>query len=214
MVCQYETMFPRWLCMPCSWSAVLLVTVFMTVDSLAQSATVIGNTPYSRECFSAAELAVTFNVAGDSDINVCNKALEDVNLTRVDRAATLVNRGILESAAGYYDQARASYDEALELADDKGETHINIGNIHVRQERYRQAVDEYSKGIDKSSRRPHVAFLNRGLAYEYLNEFEDARDDYRRALELLPDWIRAKKMLARVELKLTRQNESSKPTDD
>ncbi len=171
----------------------------------AQSTTVIGNSNFGRECFTRAELAVTMNAATSHDVEVCSRALEEVTLTRDDRAATLVNKGILQSASGAMEDAKLSYDEALSLASDKGETHINIGNIYVRQQRYQDAVLEYTQGIAKDSRRPHVAYLNRGLAFEYLEDFQAASSDYTQALAMSPDWIRAKKMLARVNLKLSRQ---------
>lgn len=179
----------------------LVGSLLATCAVCAQSAVVVGDTGFSRDCFSRAELAVTFNAADSSDVEVCSKALEDMNLTLADRAATLVNRGILQLASGEPEAARASYNKALALVDDQGETHINIANMYVLQKRYQQAVEIYTKGIELMQRRRHVAFLNRGLAYEYLENYAAARADYAHALELAPDWVRAKKMLARVTLK-------------
>ncbi len=116
----------------------------------------------------------------------------------------------MQSASGAIDDAKLSYDEALSLASDKGETHINIGNIYVRQQRYEDAVAEYTLGIRKSSRRPHVAYLNRGLAFEYMEDFQAASDDYAQALTLSPEWIRAKKMLARARLKLSESQDKDR----
>ncbi|MFK8030679.1 MAG: tetratricopeptide repeat protein [Gammaproteobacteria bacterium] len=167
----------------------------------AQSAVVVGDEGFSRECFQRAELAVSFNAADSDDVEVCSKALDSIHLSRTTRAATFVNRGILQLASGEYEAARASYDAALLLVDDQGETHVNIANMYVHQKRYDDAITEYSKGLKMMKRRQHVAFVNRGLAYEYLKDYDSARRDYEKAVELAPSWIRAKKMLARVKLK-------------
>lgn len=166
----------------------------------AQSVQVIGDNG-GKTCYRAAELAVSTHVASKDDVAACTRFLAQDRITKSDRAAALVNRGILEMAAGDHAAARRSYDDALQLAENRGETRINIANIYMHQARYREAVSEYTKGIPLMTRRQHVGYLNRGLAYEYLEEYEAAGADYARALNLAPQWIRAKKMLARVRLK-------------
>ncbi len=171
-------------------------------NACAQSMVVVGDNGHSRECFTRAELAVSFNAADASDVEVCSKALESMSLSLNDRAATLVNRGVLQMSSGQFDEAKASYESALKLVDNQGETLVNIANMYVLQKRYHDAIEQYTKGIPMMERKQHVGFLNRGLAFEYMKNYDAARKDYERAIELRPEWVRAKKMLARVELKL------------
>lgn len=192
---------------PSQLAVAIVALLVLCSNASAQSIVVIGDSGHGRECFSRAELAVSFNAAfnaaDSSDVEVCSKALENMSLSLPDRAATLVNRGILQLSSGQFDAAKASYDAALRLVDDQGETHINIANIYVLQKRYQEAVQQYTKGIPLMARRQHIGFLNRGLAFEYMENFGAAQSDYERAIELAPEWVRAKKMLARVKLKLS-----------
>ncbi len=188
---------------PSQLAVAIVALLVLCSNASAQSIVVIGDSGHGRECFSRAELAVSFNAADSSDVEVCSKALESMSLSLPDRAATLVNRGILQLSSGQFDAAKASYDAALRLVDDQGETHINIANIYVLQKRYQEAVQQYTKGIPLMARRQHIGFLNRGLAFEYMENFGAAQSDYERAIELAPEWVRAKKMLARVKLKLS-----------
>ena len=44
----------------------------------------------------------------------------------------------------------------------------------------------------------HIAHLNRGMAYEKLDEYSYAGENYRRALELSPEWSLAQLKLDRL----------------
>jgi len=47
----------------------------------------------------------------------------------------------------------------------------------------------------------HIAFLNRGMAYEAQGHLDQAETDYRKALELAPQWPLAQQKLERVMAK-------------
>ena len=68
--------------------------------AFAQSMQVLGSGQEARRCSDAAQMAASIGSASRSDLDDCNRALETVALRQRDRAATLVNRGILESALG------------------------------------------------------------------------------------------------------------------
>ena len=44
----------------------------------------------------------------------------------------------------------------------------------------------------------YIAHYNRGLTYEKMGELDKAEADYRRALQLMPDWSRARNKLDRI----------------
>ncbi|KAI8908549.1 E3 ubiquitin-protein ligase CHIP-like protein, partial [Gorgonomyces haynaldii] len=63
------------------------------------------------------------------------------------------------------------------------DTHKQLGNDLFKEEKYLEAIREYTNAIIKS---PSVSiyFTNRALCYLRLDEFEKARDDAKRAIEL------------------------------
>lgn len=186
-----------------------LAVVWIMDDCQAQSAVHIGSNLEAQSCHQLAEQAVTFNAAHISDIAVCERALELNLTTSRDLAATLVNYGIVLLANGQSDKAEQAYQRALALNENLGETYINIANVYLLREQYLKAAQTYSKGLPLMERRQHVAYLNRGLAYEYLGKFDLAVEDYHQALVLSPDWLRAKKMLARAQHKQSKLQEEA-----
>lgn len=194
---------PKWLLICSAVVLILSSPAFQTVAADAQSVMIIGGSEAARECFRRAGFVVTTRSADDDDVAQCNAALESGGLGLRDRAATYVNRGILLLAAGNISGARASYDQALDLAPDLGEVYINIGNVCLLQQQYKLAIVQYTRGIPVMRRGLHVAYLNRGLAHEYLKDYPHAVDDYAKAVELAPGWLRAQKMLARAQAKLS-----------
>src|SRR5436190_6401052 len=66
-------------------------------------------------------------------------------------------------------------------------THYWEGNDRLKRGDYRGAVDALTKAIEQD---PHNygAYLNRGLAYHNLKEFDKALGDYSRAIEIVPSF--------------------------
>jgi len=51
---------------------------------------------------------------------------------------------------------------------------------------YDMAIEHYTSAIVKQTTKVHVAYINRGMAYEKQGNFEKAELDYREAMNLLP----------------------------
>ncbi len=71
----------------------------------------------------------------------------------------------------------------------------------VLHDGYDSAIGEYTKALAAEMDEYQVAYLNRGMAHEILGHLEAAEADYRRALELAPEWGLAISKLARVLVK-------------
>src|SRR6185437_2346267 len=79
--------------------------------SAAQGAVMTIGGPLSHLCYESALAADSRAEALDG----CTRALEEESLTTPDRAATLVNRGILFMSGGHYADADADFDAALKI---------------------------------------------------------------------------------------------------
>jgi tetratricopeptide (TPR) repeat protein len=163
----------------------------------AQSVTVLGNGA-AQNCYHAALTASQVHVTSREDIKQCTTALEHTALSLRDRAATFVNRGVVYLAEEEYQLALEDFEAAARLKEDFGEIYVNRGNLYFMGRSFEKAIDEYSRAIRLGLNKEHVAFLNRGMAYEHLKDIENAEADYRRALEILPEWSMATKKLEKL----------------
>jgi tetratricopeptide (TPR) repeat protein len=141
----------------------------------------------ARECYRAAGIAARIHYTTSRDLENCTYALQRGAMSPRDRAATYTNRGIIHMSLRNYDEAIVDYKTAMELRPDFGEIHINIGNVYFLGKSYFEAIDEYTAAIEKETSRIHIAYINRGMAYEKLGNFDRAEEDYLVAKELLPD---------------------------
>ena len=188
--------------------AVLLSGAFLFVPhaALAQSMTVLGGDSYARNCYTAATFAASMNSASHGDLDTCSNALQYGSLSQRDLLATLVNRGIVAVALEDYQQAVRDYERAVELNPSSGEVYVNRGNLFFMGEALDKAVAEYSTAIELGLTKEHIAYYNRGLAYEKMKDAEKAAADYRRASELAPEWDRPQEKLERLRNNPPHQN--------
>ena len=167
----------------------LPVLMFLPVNVNAQSMSVIGGGSYARNCFMASTLAIQVNSASKEDLQECDQAILHGRLTRKDLLATYVNRGILHGAMEDYQKALKDYRTAIELGPKTGEVYVNLGNLYLLGKKYDVAIEQYTTAIELTLTKNHIAHFNRAMAYENNKEFDNAEADYRRAIELSPEWV-------------------------
>jgi len=143
---------------------------------------------HARDCYRAATIAARIHYTSRKELENCTFALEYTSLSLRDRAATLANRGIIYMALEDYQNAVRDYSTSLRLMPDFGEIYVNIGNVYYMGKIFDKAVQEYTSALEKNTSQGHVAHFNRGMAYEELGDFENAENDYKAALEILPEW--------------------------
>lgn len=184
----------------------LILVVFNSTQALAQGMIVIGGNAKAQECYKNAQVAGALEFTGGL-IDSCDYALDHVKLSRHDRAATLANRGIILTREESLADALKDLQQAISLNPDAADMYVNRGNVFFYEKDYRKAIVDYSKAIEMDIKESHVAFLNRGLAYEGIGDKGQAEADYRQALEFKPQWPFAEDILARF---LVRQQENNK----
>lgn len=147
-----------------------------------------------------AEACSRFAIEGRSDDNAlstCTYALDTESLAKRDRAATLVNRGVIELRRKAYAAANRDFDTAIRLQPSMGEAFVNRGAALIAQRRWQDGLADIDRGLALGPDEPEKAYFNRALAWEGLDNLEAAWRDYSRALELRPDWDAPRRELAR-----------------
>lgn len=182
-----------------SMTMLLPVTAALAVLALATPASagvaVLG-TRYAKGCFEAAQQR---RPARDA-LRLCDSALMDEALTDDDRAATLVNRGIVQMQARNVDAALADYDAAIRTRPETAEAYVNKGIALMQVGRDTEAVALLSEGIARNPAKPAIAYFTRGVANESLGRTRDAFEDYSRAAQLDPEWSEPAEQLQRFQL--------------
>jgi Tfp pilus assembly protein PilF len=150
----------------------------------AASTTSIGNSA-ARDCWQAAE-------AQDYDRNAiyhCNMALEFEGLDSADRAATLVNRGVLYMRNRNYSMAERDFNRALRTDESNPEAWLNMAISHLRQnENDASVMPMIEKAIALNTKEQALAYYSRAILHERNGNVRAAYADYKRAQQLAPDW--------------------------
>ena len=164
----------------------------------AQAVTVFSSGGDARACSFAAELSVKMNPSR-GDLDACNRALDEVHLSRRDRAATFVNRGILQAGLDRYQEALNDYNDALAIEAQLPQAWNGKGHLYYLAERFDEAIGAYERALELELPDRHVAYYNLGLVYERIGDDAAAQRSYTAALEIAPDWAPAKEQLEQLQ---------------
>ena len=164
----------------------------MAATGSPAAVTVLGN-GLARSCFEYAE----FGGNPKDGIEACTNAIDQTVLPVKDRAATYINRGILESRTEDTTSALADYDQGLSLDGDLGEGYVDRGAAMIVLRRYDDALADIDKGITLGSNRLQIAYYDRAIVQEALGNIRGAYEDYKKAAEIQPDFALALEQLAR-----------------
>lgn len=147
----------------------------------------------ARACYDAAS-------NGRTDLGAlldCDSAIGGQELSARDRAATVVNRGVIHLLRRDAARALADFDRAISWRPDLGEAYVNRGAALILTGDFAGAVTSINRGLELGAEDPHEAYFNRAIAQEKLDNTAAAYADYRRAAALKPDWDLPGRELAR-----------------
>ena len=175
--------------------AIAVLAIFPIVSAHAAVMTVGG--PLSGDCYQAA-LAHDGRSAA---MEACTRSLQEESLSDKDRAATLVNRGIVQMSAGRSDAADADFDRALLLNAALPDGWLNKGFLRLRQGRGQDALPFIQKGIDAGAGRQATAIFGRAVANEQIGNYRAAYEDLMLARKLDPRWSLPREYLASYQVR-------------
>ena len=152
--------------------------------------------PLSQNCY---EAALSHDVRSFA-IDGCTRALNEEGLLDADRAATFVNRGIVQMTAGRLSSADADFDEALAINASLSDAWLNKGFMRIREGKGQEALPLVQKGIDNGARRQALAYFARGVAYEQAGDLRSAYNDLVKARQMEPKWALPKEWLTHYQV--------------
>jgi tetratricopeptide (TPR) repeat protein len=156
--------------------------------------TVFGAGP-AQFCYQAADQGLP---ARDY-MTYCNQALNGF-LSNDDRAATYVNRGVLELSLAEINAAQDDFNAGLAINANLGEAYVDRGATLIAQKKYVDAINDINKGIAIGSKQLQFAYYDRAIANEAQGDVKAAYDDYRQALAISPDFTLAADELKRFKV--------------
>lgn len=158
-----------------------IVTASLLAGSAHAAVTVMGGGP-GAVCSTAAFAGD----ASDASLLACDQAVMEA--VPEYKAGAHVNRGILLLRRRQFEAARADFQEAERLKPGFGEAIVNRGAAFIAERRYMEGLIEIDRGLALGPEEPEKAYYNRAIANEGLDDKEAAYLDYRKALELSPQW--------------------------
>ena len=149
----------------------------------------------ARRCYEAADAGWTTR----ESILACNDALEGP-LSLSDRAATYVNRGVIELAQMRTNAAQDDFNAGIAINPDLAEGYVDRGATLIAQKKYSDAIKDIDKGLSLGAKMPQIAYFDRAIADEALGNLKAAYDDYHQALAAAPDFKLAADELKRFKV--------------
>jgi tetratricopeptide (TPR) repeat protein len=170
--------------------ALLAAAALTSKAATAQTIVSMGK-GYAHDCFTYAKAGVD----PYDGVEVCNQAIEREALSVKDRAATFDNRGVMLDQLGRVDKAADDFRQAMALDPSLGDPHINLGSILIKEKRYDDALISINKGIELGVSFPHIGYYDRAVAYQLMGKFKEAYYDYKKVLEIEPNFAQASERL-------------------
>jgi len=141
----------------------------------------------AHDCFAYAKAGVD----PYDGVQVCNQSIDNEPLTVKDRAATYDNRGVMLDQLGRLEKAADDFHQSMALDPKLGDPHVNLGSVLIKQKRYDEALVSINKGLDLGVSFPHIGYYDRAVAYQLLGRYKEAYYDYKKTLELEPNFTQA-----------------------
>ena len=170
-----------------------LCTLGLAAAGPASAAVAVIGDSLGRDCFIHARDGRT----ADDAIDACDTALYSDTLDNRDRAATLVNRGVIRLRRQEHAQALADFDAAIARMPKLAEAHVDRGAALVMLDRHAEAIGALDRALALGPESPQNGLLIRAIARERSGDIKGAYEDFRLAAELAPKWDRPKRELQR-----------------
>jgi tetratricopeptide (TPR) repeat protein len=170
----------------------MLLAAAVLVAGAAQAQTVITvGSGQAHECFVHAKTGLQLREGAV----VCTAALEHDALAKKDRAGTYDNRGVILDQLGRTAEAADDFNQAIALDPTLGDPYVNLGAMLIKQGQNQQALEQINKGLELGMGFPHIGYYDRAVAEQMLGRYREAYFDYKKTLELEPDFAMASERL-------------------
>ena len=170
----------------------LMAASLLTAVPKAQAQVVISvGTGQAHQCFLYAKSGTNL-LQGTL---TCTGALEHDMLSKKDRAGTYDNRGVINDLLGRTEKAAADFNMAIQLDPTLGDPYVNLGAMMIKKGQYEESLVQINKGLDLGMAFPHIGYYDRAVAQQMLGRYKEAYYDYKKVLEIEPNFKMASERL-------------------
>jgi len=162
----------------------------------ADAAVSVLNGTLASSCYQAAE----YGGSSLEGVRLCSLALQETALSSRDRAATYINLGIVKARSDDPEGALDSYNRGLAIDPSLGEGYVDRGSVQIMLKNYQAAIADITKGLALNANKPEIAYYDRAIANEAVGNIRDAYIDYKKAVEIRPDFALANDQLSRFKV--------------
>ena len=167
-----------------------LLTAAALASAQAQVVITLGS-GLAHDCFLHAKSGADLQ----DGVRVCNLALDHDPLSKKDRAGTFDNRGVLLDLLGRTAEAADDFNAAIALDPTLGDPYVNLGAMLIKKGQHQEALVQINRGIELGMAFPHIGYYDRAVAEQMLGQFKEAYYDYKKVLELEPNFAMASERL-------------------
>jgi tetratricopeptide (TPR) repeat protein len=161
-----------------------------------------------RQLFEEAKLAQEHGDY-DDEIELWNEVLR-MDISALQAAPAVMNRGNAYSAKGDLDRALQDYDEAIKLNSSNAGTYVNRALALAKKGKFDSAMNDYAKAISLNPQQ-WEAYFNRAAELRDQEKLCEAVADLEKVMELNPDFVGAYMNRANIYV---RQGELDQAIDD
>ena len=176
----------------------ILLSIILALAPLSQA---LANTVVTQDDAFQCYQATFAQVSEDSHargLAACDRAIEEARDNKQLHAALLINRADIRLMMQDYARTVADAAASIEFDRQAPVAYLNLGAGLVGLRRYEEALTALDKSIALGiADRSYLAYYNRAIAREQLGDITGAYYDYKKVLDLNPDFAPAKDQLSR-----------------
>lgn len=139
-------------------------------------------------------------IPADNMLASCTQAIAVSGASQKTKAASYYNRGLIKQKLERFDEARSDYKAAINLDSNFGDGYLALASLSMLDGDMQIARQYIESALTKTLRHPAYAHYLLGHALEGDKKYIEARAEYRRALELRPNWRDAMRRIDRINI--------------
>ena len=178
-----------------NYAAAPLAVGLLFAAGQAKAVTVVLGGGLAVECYATAE-----NGDPNQAFDTCSRALRDPDTSVRDKAATYINRSVIRLRVRDYNGAILDCDQSIQRWPNFSEAYVNRGAALINLDRPNDALKELDHAIGMGLDKLHLAYYNRAMAKEALQDIRGAYNDLRKVVELMPEYTLAQEQLKRFSI--------------
>lgn len=133
-------------------------------------------------------------------LDTCSDAISAPGASQKTKTASYYNRGLINQKLEHLPDARNDFNAAIKLDSNFGDSYLALASLEMLTGNVIAARTNIETALTKKVRHPAYAHYLLGHALEKDSKFVEARAEYRRALELRPNWRDAMKRIDRINI--------------